>query len=135
MVMPPKWLLLNLSNFMTKDIKRAEHKFDATGQSLGRLATQIAVILHGKDLTAFESHLDLGGFVAVENVDKIKVTGNKFNDKIYYKSSDRPGGLKKSKMKAVVAKKGWAEILRRAVFQMLPDNKLRPEMMKRLTIK
>ena len=120
---------------MNKEIKRIEHKFDATGQVLGRLATQIAVILHGKDQPAFERHLDIGGSVLVENIDKIKVTGNKFDDKVYYKSSDRPGGLKKTKMKAVVAKKGWAEILRRAVFQMLPDNKLRPEMMKRLTIK
>lgn len=120
---------------MTKEIKRAEHKLDATGQSLGRLATQIAVILRGKDQTTFENRLDVGGSVIVENVDKIKVTGNKLNDKIYYKGSDRPGGLKKTKMKAIVSGKGWAEVLRRAVYQMLPDNKLRPAMMKRLTIK
>ena len=122
---------------MTKisKIVRAEYTLDATDQILGRLATKIAVILHGKNLPEFEKHLDLGGFVVVENIDKVKVTGNKFNDKIYYKSSDRPGGLKKAKMKEIVGKKGWAEILRRAVYQMLPDNRLRPHMMKRLTIK
>ncbi|NMC51643.1 50S ribosomal protein L13 [Candidatus Kuenenbacteria bacterium] len=120
---------------MKKEIKRQEHVIDASGKVLGRLASQIAVLLRGKHKPEFERHIDLGDKVVVENVDKIKVTGNKFNDKIYYKGSTRPGGLKKTKMKAVVADKGWAEVLRRAVYHMLPGNKLRPEIMKRLIIK
>lgn len=133
--MLPKWRLLNLSNFMTKEISRKEHTLDATGQSLGRLASQIAIILRGKDRADFANNLDLGGSVVVTNVDQVKVTGNKLDTKIYYKASNRPGGLKKTKLKALVADKGWSEVLRRAVYQMLPDNKLRPGMMKRLTIK
>ncbi|HOZ36945.1 MAG TPA: 50S ribosomal protein L13 [bacterium] len=120
---------------MTKEITRQEHVIDAAGKSLGRLASHIAIILRGKDQASFARNVDLGGSVIVTNIDQIKVTGNKFNDKIYYKASNRPSGLKKTKMKALVADKGWAEVLRRAVYQMLPDNKLRPEMMKRLTIK
>lgn len=120
---------------MTKEISRKEHTLDATGQSLGRLASQIAIILRGKDRADFANNLDLGGSVVVTNVDQVKVTGNKLDTKIYYKASNRPGGLKKTKLKALVADKGWSEVLRRAVYQMLPDNKLRPGMMKRLTIK
>lgn len=118
-----------------KAVERTTHNLDATDQILGRLASQVAILLRGKNKANFVPHLDQGDIVVVENISKIKVTGNKFNDKIYYNGSNRPGGLKKTKMKAVVEKKGWAEIFRRAVYQMLPDNKLRPAMMKRLIIK
>jgi len=116
-------------------ISRIEHTLDATDQILGRLATRTAVLLRGKHKPEFEKHLDLGDTVIIENISKIKVTGNKFNDKIYYKGSTRPGGLKKMKMKAIVEKRGWAEIFRRAVYQMLPATRLRREIMKRLIIK
>ena len=91
-MMPPKWRLLNSFNFMIQALKRKEHTINAEGEILGRLASRIAVLLRGKHKPEFERNLDLGDTVIVENVDKIKVTGNKFNDKIYYKSSDRPGG-------------------------------------------
>lgn len=120
---------------MIQAIKRKEHLIDADGEILGRLASRVAVLLRGKHKPGFERNLDLGDTVIVENVAKIKVTGNKFNDKIYYKSSDRPGGLKKTKMKALVTEKGWAEVLRRAVYRMLPGNRLRSDIMKRLIIK
>ena len=120
---------------MIQALKRKEHTINAEGEILGLLASRIAVLLRGKHKPEFERNLDLGDTVIVENVDKIKVTGNKFNDKIYYKSSDRPGGLKKTTMKAIVMDKGWGEILRRSVYRMLPGNHLRSDIMKRLIIK
>jgi len=118
-----------------KDIERKEHKLDATGQAPGRLASQIAQLLRGKHKANFTPHLDQGDSVVVENVDHMKITGNKMDKKVYYSHSMYPGGLKETKMKDLVEKKGMAEVLRRAVFGMLPGNKLRDGMMKRLIIK
>lgn len=116
-------------------IERQNHKLDATGAVLGRLASRIAVLLRGKHKSGFTPYLDQGDFVAVINVDKLKITGTKMNQKIYYRSSMHPGGLKKTKMKDLAAKKGYSELLRLAVSGMLPANKLKNGLMKRLTIK
>lgn len=110
------------------------HVIDATNQSLGRLASKIAVLLRGKHKPNFTPHLDQGDKVKVLNVDKIKVTSKKLEQKVYYKYSGYPGGLKKRKM-AEVFEKNPQEVLRRAVYNMLPKNKLRAKMMKRLKFK
>lgn len=117
------------------DIKRQEHILDATGVSLGRLASKIALLLRGKNKPSFVPHLDQGDSVIVANIDKIKITGDKLNNKIYHSHSTYPGGLKSVKLKDFIAKRGKAEVLRKAVYGMLPNNKLRPGMLSRLTIK
>ena len=118
-----------------KEIKREQQVIDATDQVLGRLASKIAVILRGKNKPNFNPRLDQGGSVMVENADKIKITGRKLDGKIYYRHSRYPGGLKAAKMKDLIARKGMREVLRKAVYGMLPVNRLRKEMRKRLIIK
>lgn len=114
-------------------IKRETHKIDATDKVLGRLACQIAILLQGKNKANFQSHLDQGENVVVTNATKIKITGKKLNQKLYYHYSGYPGGLKKKKM-AEVFEKNPAEVLKRTVWNMLPKNKLRNKMIKRLKI-
>ncbi len=116
-----------------KKEKRKIRKIDASGKPLGRIATQIALTLRGKDKPAFRPHKDGGDFVEVENIKEIKITGNKMKDKVYYKHSGYPGHLKSEKMKEVF-EKDPGEVLKRAVWGMLPKNKLRKEMIKRLKI-
>lgn len=116
-------------------MQREHHKIDATGQSLGRLASKIATLLRGKHKPEFEPNQDKGDSVVVENVKYIKVTGNKMEQKIYYSYSGYPGGLKESTLKDLSTKKGMGEALKKAVWNMLPKNKLRQNMIKRLVIK
>lgn len=115
---------------MTK-IERKLHKIDATGQVVGRIATQIATILRGKNKPEYVPHLDMGDIVEVNNVDKLKFTEKKLDQKKYYSYSGYPSGMKEKKMKELEP----AEILTRAVREMLPPTKLRKGMMKRLIIK
>jgi len=115
-------------------IKRNLHKIDAAGQSAGRLATKIALLLRGKNKPEYEPHIDNGDIVEVFNVDKLKFTGKKLEQKKYFRYSGYPGGLKETKMKDL-AVSNPAEILRRAVREMLPPTKLRNGMMKRLIIR
>jgi large subunit ribosomal protein L13 len=106
---------------------------DATGQALGRLATRAARILIGKDKASFTPYLDSGDHLVVINADKIKMTGNKVEQKVYYSHSGYPGGLK-----AVPAKRlretrpEW--IVREAIVGMLPKNKLRARRAKKLRV-
>jgi len=113
-------------------IKRENHMVDAEGKVLGRLATQVAVLLRGKNKVGFAPHKDMGDFVIIKNVDKLKFTGKKFEDKIYYHHTLYMGGLKEQTMKEVSEKKGYSEILRKAVMGMLTKNKLRARQIKRL---
>lgn len=113
-------------------IKRENHNIDAEGKVLGRLATEVAVLLRGKNKAGFAPHKDMGDFVIIKNADKIKYTGKKFDTKIYYHHSLYLGGLKKATMKEVQNKKGPQEILRKAVMGMLTKNKLRAQQIKRL---
>lgn len=113
-------------------IKRENHIIDATDKVLGRLATQVAVLLRGKHKIGFANHKDIGDFVIIKNVDKLKLTGKKFKNKVYYHHSLYPGGLKEATMKEVVAKKGYSEVFRKAVLGMLTKNKLRARQIKRL---
>jgi len=114
--------------------KRITRTIDASDKPLGRLAQEVAKILRGKDKPDFMPHKDTGAFVVVENINKIKITGKKLKQKIYYHHSGYPGGLKKIPMEKVF-KKDPGEVLRRAVWGMLPKNKLRAKMIKRLKIK
>jgi len=118
-----------------KEIKRQTHKLDATNQSVGRLATEVVGLLRGKNKSSFEPHVDGGDFVEVVNCDKMKFTGKKLDQKEYITHSNYPGGLKRKKVQEVF-EQNPGEVLRRAVIGMLPKNKLRPLMIKRLkTIK
>lgn len=119
---------------MAQEITRARHEIDATGQSVGRVATQVAMILRGKNKPTFSPHIDGGDYVTVINASKVKFTGLKFVQKDYYHHTQYPGGIKRIPM-AWVFKKDPTEVMRKAVVKMLPKNKLRNEMMKRLTIK
>lgn len=115
-----------------KKITREKHIIDADGKVLGRLATEIAVLLRGKQKTDFAPYKDEGGFVIIKNVAKLKFTGKKFDNKIYYRHTGYLGGLKEATMKEVYNKKGPSEILRLAVWGMLTKNKLRAKQIKRL---
>lgn len=119
---------------MAQEIKRERHEIDATDQAVGRVATQVALILRGKNKPTFTPHIDGGDFVTVTNASKVKFTGLKFVQKDYYHHTQYPGGLKRKPM-AHVFEKDPTEVVRRAVYKMLPKNKHRTEMMKRLTIK
>ncbi len=115
-------------------MKRIKHTIDATGKAPGRLASEIAILLRGKNKPEYVPNKDLGDAVVVTNVDSMKITGKKINDKIYYHYSGYQGGLKETSMKRLIESKGMSEVLRRAVWNMLPKNKLRNNMFKRLII-
>jgi large subunit ribosomal protein L13 len=106
---------------------------DAEGRTLGRLATEIAVLLRGKNKSLFAAHLDCGDFVVVVNAEKIRVTGNKPEQKKYYSHSGYPGGLKTETLKGLLEKKP-EEVIRRAVWGMIPKNKLGRAVYKKLKV-
>ena len=116
---------------MAETIKRENHLINAEGKVLGRLAVEVANLLRGKGKVAFLSHIDGGDFVTVKNVEKMKFTGNKFNDKKYFRFTRYLGHLKTATMKEIFAKKP-SEVLRKAVMGMLSKNKLRARQIKRL---
>jgi large subunit ribosomal protein L13 len=106
---------------------------DATDQVLGRLATKVARMLIGKDKASFTPYLDSGDHVVVINADKVKLTGNKVDQKVYYSHSGYPGGLKEVPAKRVrESKPDW--MIREAVLGMLPKNKLRARRAKKLRV-
>ncbi|OGY46469.1 MAG: 50S ribosomal protein L13 [Candidatus Buchananbacteria bacterium RIFCSPHIGHO2_01_FULL_44_11] len=115
-------------------INRQHHKIDATNLAVGRLATQVASLLRGKTRPDFLPHVDMGDNVLVENIKNLKFTGRKLGQKVYYHHTSYPGGLKTQKLNELFAKNP-AEVLKKAVWNMLPKNKLRDKMIKRLTIK
>lgn len=115
--------------------ERKKHTIDASGKPLGRLAAEIADLLRGKKKVGFVPYKDEGDFVVVENINKIKITGRKMKQKTYYHYSGFSGGMKETTMEKLVAKKGMAEVLKKAIGGMLPKNKLKPNILKRLTIK
>lgn len=113
---------------------RKTYTIDAANKPLGRLAVEIATRLRGKHKVDFAPHKDEGDFVVVKNIDKMKITGRKLKTKIYYRHSGYPGGLKKAAMEELIRKKGRGEIIKKAVWGMLPNNKLRSRQIKRLKI-
>jgi len=114
-------------------MERKTHTIDATGKVLGRLATEIAILLRGKYKKDFVPYKDMGDFVVVKNVNKIKLTGKKMEKKIYYRHTGYLGGLKEISLKKLF-KENPGQVLRKAVFGMLPKNKLRARQIKRLSI-
>jgi len=114
-------------------MERKTHTIDATNKVLGRLATEIAVLLRGKNKPNFAPNKDMGDFVTVRNFSKIRITGKKFGQKIYYRHTGYLGGLKEVPLKKLF-EKDPAEVLKKAVFGMLPKNKLRAKQIKRLRI-
>jgi len=112
-------------------MKRETHTIDVKDKILGRMASQIAVLLMGKHKPDFLANKDMGDNVIVNNIDKIKVTGKKYDDKKYYHHSGYLGGLKKVPLDKVFKKKP-ADVLKKAVWGMLPKNRLRAEQIKRL---
>ena len=119
-----------------KQLKGDERKWyviDASEQTLGRLATQIAVILKGKNKASFAPHLDNGDYVIVTNCDKFKVTWKKLTDKMYYRHTGYLGGLKEISLENLLIKKP-TKALELAVNGMLPKNKLRTWMLSRLKL-
>lgn len=107
------------------------YTIDASGKSLGRLASEIAIILMGKHKPSFVPYKDLGDIVIVKNVEKIKFTGKKLEQKKYYHHTGYPGSLKIKKLKELF-EKNPKDVLIKAVSRMLPKNKLRKNMIKRL---
>ena len=113
-----------------------EHKWylvDASGKVLGRLASQIAKYLRGKHKPEYTPHADAGDYIVVINADKIKVTGNKEEDKVYHRHSGYPGGIKETNLSAMRAKKP-TDIIEIAVKGMMPKNPLGREMLRKLKV-
>jgi len=106
---------------------------DATGQTLGRLATQIADALRGKRKPTYTPHVDTGDFVVVVNAEKISVTGNKRQDKRYYRHSGYPGGLKSRSLEEMLERRP-EEVIRLAVKGMLPRNRLARKQLTKLKV-
>ncbi|MDA1352982.1 MAG: 50S ribosomal protein L13 [bacterium] len=106
---------------------------DANGQTLGRLASRVASIIRGKEKANFTPSADTGDFVIVINAEKIKVTGKKFDQKVYYRHSGYPGGLTATTYKQMMAKNP-AEIIEKAVWGMVPHNSLGRKIIKKLKV-
>jgi len=105
------------------EVARRWYVVDAEGQTLGRLATRVADTLRGKGKPEYTPHVDTGDFVVVVNAEKIRVTGNKLDQKLYYRHSGYPGGLRSRTLRAQLERRP-TEVLRKAVKGMLPRNKL-----------
>ena len=115
------------------EITREWYLVDADGQTLGRLATQIADTLRGKRKPQYTPHVDTGDFVIVVNAEKIHVTGNKLDEKMYYKHSGYPGGLRERTLREQLERRP-TEVIRSAVKGMLPKNKLASRQLTKLKI-
>lgn len=113
--------------------KKETREIDAAGKVLGRLATEIAIVLRGKDKPSFRPNLVVGDNVHVVNASKIVITGRKLEQKKYYHHTGYLGHLKEKSLKELLAKDP-SDVVKRAVYGMLPDNKLRPILMKNLEI-
>ena len=111
-----------------------EYNLDATGKKLGRLASQIAILLMGKNKPDFTKNEVSNVKVNITNASKMDITRKKMKQKEYQRYSGYPGGRKVENMEKIISTKGYAEILNKAVYGMLPGNKLRPLMLKNLKI-
>lgn len=114
-------------------IDRDWYIVDASGKRLGRLATQIADTLRGKNKPQYTPNIDTGDFVVVVNAEKIAVTGNKLEDKIYYRHTGYPGGIKQRTLGEMLERQP-EEVIRKAVRGMMPKNRLGRAQLKKLKI-
>ncbi len=115
------------------EVERNWYVVDAAGKTLGRLASEIAKVLRGKHKPEFTPHVDTGDYVIVVNAEKVELTGNKWKDKIHYKHSNYPGGLKQTPYEELRKKKP-AFIVEKAVKGMLPHNRLGRQIFKKLKV-
>ena len=124
-----------MNSFMANPAKveRKWYVVDATGYTLGRLASEVAKVLRGKNKPVFTPHVDTGDYVIVVNADKIKVTGKKLDQKIYYHHSDYVGGMKETTLREMLAKKP-EKVVELAVKGMLPKGPLGREMFTKLHV-
>ena len=116
-----------------QDVTRDWYVIDANDKVLGRLASGIAHRLRGKHKPIYTPHIDTGDFIVVTNVDKIKVTGNKADDKLYHRHSGYPGGFRQEALGDLLARRP-EEVIRRAVKGMLPRNKLGVQQLRKLKV-
>lgn len=114
-------------------VERNWYVVDATGKTLGRLATQVATVLRGKNKPTYTPHVDCGDYVIVVNADKVVLTGNKLEDKKYYNHSGYPGGLRERTAKEMIEKYP-EEMVERAIKGMLPHGRLGRAMGKKLFV-
>ncbi len=126
-------MIMKTYSLKKEEVQRNWFVVDATDRVLGRVATKIADKIRGKDKPTFTPHTDGGDYVIVINAEKIKVTGSKFNNKIYYRHSLYPGGLKSQTFKEL-NQKNPERIIEEAVKGMLPKNKLGKSMIKKLKV-
>ena len=115
------------------EIERSWYVVDAESKTLGRLATQIADVLRGKGKPAYTAHVDTGDFVIVVNAEKIHVTGQKLDQKMYYRHSGYPGGLRTRTLREQLERRP-EEVIRKAVRGMLPKNRLASAQLKKLKV-
>jgi len=106
---------------------------DAQGKNLGRLASEIATVLRGKNKPQYTPHVDTGDFVVVVNAEKVAVTGNKMTGKVYYRHSGYPGGLRSRTLEEMLERRP-TEVLRKAVKGMLPKNRLAARQLTKLKV-
>jgi large subunit ribosomal protein L13 len=130
---PPLFCEMKTYSAKPKEIEQRWYLVDAEGQNLGRLATRIADTLRGKRKPEYTPHVDTGDFVVVVNAEKIAVTGNKLQQKRYYRHSGYPGGLR-SRTLAEELERRPTEVLRKAVKGMLPRNRLARRQITKLKI-
>jgi len=119
----------------TQKVEKIERKVisvDAENKTLGRLAVEVAVLLRGKNKPTFVPYKDMGDTVLVKNIDKMKFTGNKLENKKYHHYTGYLGNLKTKTLKEYLVKRGPKEVLRTAIMGMLTKNKLRADQIKRL---
>jgi large subunit ribosomal protein L13 len=115
------------------EVERRWYVVDADGQTLGRLATRIADTLRGKGKAQYTPHVDTGDFVVVVNAEKVRVTGNKLDQKRYYRHSGYPGGLRSRTLREQLERRP-TEVIRKAVKGMLPRNRLARQQINKLKI-
>jgi large subunit ribosomal protein L13 len=118
---------------LPKTVKRAWFEIDASSNSLGRVASEVAKLLRGKHKRDFTPHMDMGDFVVVKNADNLKFTGRKVEQKQYFHHSGYLGGLKTTSLKVMLQRKP-EDVLKKAVFSMLDEVKFRKAMMARLKV-
>ena len=114
-------------------VERKWYVVDAEGKHLGRLATEIVRVLRGKNKPQYTPHVDVGDFVVVVNTDRVAVTGRKAEQKVYRRHSGYPGGMKETSYEQMLARKP-TEVLRKAVYGMMPKTRLARKQFKKLKI-
>jgi large subunit ribosomal protein L13 len=115
------------------EVERKWYVVDAEGQHLGRLATEIVRVLRGKNKPQYTPHVDVGDFVVVVNADRVAVTGRKAEQRVYRRHSGYPGGMKETSYEQMLARKP-TEVLRKAVYGMMPKTRLARKQFKKLKI-